>query len=144
MILDIDFFKRVNDEYGHVAGDEVLLRLSQKMKQDFRYTDLLFRFGGEEFVIILEPIPSAMAQATLERFRKNIAEYQFPLVGATTVSIGYAKITENDFPATILGYADKALYFGKEHGRNCVYNYEALIESGELGESSTEGTVDLF
>jgi len=144
VMLDIDFFKRVNDEYGHVAGDEVLLRLSQKMKECFRQTDLLFRFGGEEFVIVLDPIPLDMAQATLERFRRSVAEYQFPYVGKVTISIGYAMITENDFPATILDYSDKALYYAKEHGRNSVHSYELLIKYGALEVVAELGSIDLF
>lgn len=143
-ILDIDFFKRVNDEYGHIAGDEVLLRLSQKMMKCFRNSDFLFRFGGEEFVIILEPISIEMARAVLDRFRETIMEHQFPLVGTITVSIGFAKITENDFPATVLEYADKALYYSKDHGRNCVFNYEKLVEAGQLEETTIPGSVDLF
>jgi len=144
VMLDIDFFKRVNDEYGHVAGDEVLLRLSQQMQECFRQTDLLFRFGGEEFVIVLEPIPLEMAQATLERFRRSVAEHQFPYVGKVTISIGYAMITENDFPATVLDCSDKALYYAKEHGRNSVHNYELLIKYGALEVAAELGSVDLF
>jgi len=142
--LDIDFFKRVNDKFGHVAGDEVLLELSQKMKECFRYTDLLFRFGGEEFVIVLEPTPASMVWAALERFRKAIAEHNFPLVGSVTVSIGYAKIEENDYPVTILDYADKALYYSKEHGRNCINSYEQLVASGEIERPEVTGSIDLF
>jgi len=144
VMLDIDFFKRVNDEYGHVAGDEVLLHMSQKMQECFRHTDLLFRFGGEEFVIVLDPIPSEMAQATLERFRNTVSEHAFPYVGKVTISIGYAMITEHDFPATVLDYADKALYYAKEHGRNCVHNYELLIKYGGLDVIEEAGSIDLF
>lgn len=64
-IIDIDHFKNINDKFGHVCGDEVLLMLSQRMKAFFRSSDLIFRFGGEEFVIILEPIPLEMAEHTL-------------------------------------------------------------------------------
>lgn len=144
VLLDVDFFKRVNDEYGHVAGDEVLLRLSQKMRQNFRHTDLLFRFGGEEFIIVLEPVSFEMAEAALERFRKSIAGHQFPLVGCITVSIGFSRISEADFPAAALGCADKALYYIKEHGRNGVANYEQLLQAGLLEEKTVTGSIDLF
>jgi len=143
-MIDIDYFKNVNDEYGHVAGDEVLLRLSQKMQACFRNSDLLFRFGGEEFVVVLEPIPKDMVQAKLDKFRNIIEEYSFPYIGKLTISIGYAKITESDFPATILDCADKALYYAKDHGRNSVYNYESLLENGELDDTVEAGSVDLF
>jgi len=144
-ILDIDFFKRVNDNYGHLYGDEVLLLLSQQMKSFFRSSDLLFRFGGEEFVIVLEPIPEPMAERTLERFRRSIEQFEFPAVGNITISIGFAKISENDYPPNVIEQADKALYYAKEHGRNAVYGYQQLIESNLLTLPQTEeGSVDLF
>jgi len=143
-VIDVDLFKRVNDEHGHVVGDEVLLRLAQKMQNSFRSSDLLFRFGGEEFVVVLEPVSFAMAELALERFRASVATHVFPLVGKITISIGFARISENDFPTTILDHADKALYFAKDHGRNRVYNYENLLASGRLKPLHEEGTVDLF
>ncbi len=143
-ILDIDHFKRVNDTYGHVYGDEVLLVFSQKMKSCFRSSDLLFRFGGEEFLVVLEPIPFENANSTLERFRQTVADHDFPLVGKVTISIGFVKITEDDYPPTVLEYADKALYYAKEHGRNSVYSYESLLEKGKLTEEENSGSVDLF
>ena len=143
-MLDIDHFKRINDTFGHLFGDEVILLISQKMKQFFRSSDLLFRFGGEEFVIILEPIPDEMAKRTFDRFRKTIADHPFPQVGPTTVSIGYAMITNNDFPHVILERADKALYYAKEHGRNCVYNFEELLESGEAKVKGKAGATIFF
>lgn len=143
-VIDVDFFKRVNDEHGHVVGDEVLLRLAQKMQSSFRSSDLLFRFGGEEFVVVLEPVSFDMAELALERFRASVATHAFPLVGKITISIGFARISENDFPTTILDYADKALYYAKDQGRNRVYNYESLLDSGCLQPLHEEGTVDLF
>lgn len=144
VIIDIDHFKKVNDTYGHVCGDEVILMLSQKMRECFRNTDLLFRFGGEEFVIILEPIPEEMAKLTLQRFRKTIEKSRFPLVGSITISIGYSKISKSDYPPTVLDNADKALYYAKENGRNRVYSYEELVESRVFVESDKSGSVDLF
>lgn len=143
-MLDIDHFKRINDTYGHVYGDEVILMLSQKMKQVFRDNDLLFRFGGEEFLVVLEPVPREDAGIALERFRKVMAEHVFSQVGQVTVSIGFAGITENDFPQTILEFADKALYYAKEHGRNCCFNYETLVAGGHLTAAQESGSVDLF
>jgi len=144
VILDVDFFKRVNDQFRHIAGDEILLDLAQKMAACFRRADYLFRFGGEEFVIILEPVTREMARAVLERFRKTIAEYKLPLIGEMTISIGFAKITEHDFPMTVLARADEALYYAKQHGRNCVFNYEQLIDEGRLEKTLVENSIDLF
>ncbi len=143
-MLDIDHFKHINDTYGHLYGDEVILMLSQKMKQVFREGDLLFRFGGEEFLVVLEPVPMEDAHHALERFRKAMADHVFPQIGKVTVSIGFAGITANDFPQTIVEYADKALYFAKDHGRNCCYNYETLVAEGKLEAAQESGSIDLF
>ena len=144
VVLDFDGFKLINDTYGHSYGDEVLLILSQKMKQCFRKKDLLFRFGGDEFVIILEPVTLNEAHDALERFRLTVANHEFPQIGTITISTGFAKICDKDYPPSILEKADKALYFAKENGRNCIYNYEALITDGKLKEKKTSGSIDLF
>jgi diguanylate cyclase (GGDEF)-like protein len=143
-MIDIDDFKRINDTYGHLFGDEVILMLSQKMRNFFRNTDLLFRFGGEEFVIILEPTSPAMAKQTFERFSRIIAGYEFPQVGRTTVSTGYARIMENDYPHAILERADKALYFAKENGKNCVFSYDELLANGLLSQQQSRISTELF
>lgn len=143
-ILDIDHFKRINDTYGHVYGDEVILLLAQQMRASFRQSDVLFRFGGEEFVMLIAAQDESVAQAALERFRQFIAGHAFPQVGHVTVSIGYARITENDYPEIVLDRADKALYFAKQNGRNSVHGFEALTERGELAAPLALGSIDLF
>lgn len=142
--LDVDHFKRVNDVHGHICGDEVLLSLAHLMRSFFRRSDLLFRFGGEEFVVVLSPITQPNAEAALERFRRIVSEHQFPLVDHITVSMGYEKIGPEDFPRMVLEKADRALYFAKAHGRNCVKHYSHLIETGQLNAVETSSTVDLF
>ena len=144
VVLDFDGFKHINDTYGHSYGDEVLLILSQRMKHCFRKTDLLFRFGGDEFVIILEPISYEEAMEALERFRIAVATHEFPQIGTVTISTGFARITQKDFPPAVLEKADKALYYAKQNGRNCIFNYEALISAGKLKEQKTSGSIDLF
>ncbi|MGP1666813.1 MAG: diguanylate cyclase domain-containing protein [Rhodanobacter sp.] len=144
-ILDIDHFKRVNDTYGHIYGDEVILLLAQQMRACFRNEDVLFRFGGEEFVVLLNVVDETAVSAVLERFRARMAAYAFPQVDQITVSIGYARIGVGDYPATVIDRADKALYYSKEHGRNCTHGYEALIGNGLLTtEVLVQGSVDLF
>ncbi|MCO4799243.1 MAG: GGDEF domain-containing protein [Colwelliaceae bacterium] len=144
-IIDIDLFKKVNDKYGHLYGDEVLLLLSQLMQQSFRQNDLLFRFGGEEFVIIFEPIPEEKAHFVLNKFRQLVEKYDFPMVGKVTISIGYAKVTESDHPKSVFDNADKALYYSKENGRNCLHNYESLVEQSLVVNSIVEeGDIELF
>ncbi|MBQ4856014.1 GGDEF domain-containing protein [Rhodanobacter sp. B2A1Ga4] len=143
-ILDIDHFKRINDNYGHVYGDEVILLLAQQMRACFRRSDVLFRFGGEEFVILFGPTGQATVHAVLERFRRRIAEHVFPQVGSVTVSIGYAGVGRHDYPASALDRADKALYFAKQHGRNGICGYEDLSARGLLGREMAAGSIDLF
>ena len=143
-IFDIDHFKRINDSYGHIYGDEVILLLAQQMRTSFRQHDVLFRFGGEEFVILFGATDEATVHAVLERFRRHIAEHVFPQVGHITVSIGYARVGSHDYPATVLDRADKALYFAKENGRNSTYGYESLSQRGVLGRAMAAGTIDLF
>lgn len=143
-VIDIDLFKQVNDKFGHIYGDEVLLTLSQLMNHSFRQNDLLFRFGGEEFVIILEPISDNDVVKLLESFRAKVSQHKFPMVGKITVSIGFAKVADSVHPKSIFDNADKALYYAKEAGRNKVCNYEQLVASGDIFEHEEEGDIELF
>jgi len=143
-ILDIDHFKQVNDTYGHVLGDEVILLLAQRMRHCFRRGDVLFRFGGEEFVVLFGSISETEVRAVLERFRQLVADSAFPQVGRVTISAGYAGVGRHDYPESVLGRADKALYFVKNHGRNGVRGYEDLRERGELEDDIAAGSIDLF
>ena len=131
-VLDVDHFKNVNDNFGHSIGDEMLLLISTLMRSSFRAYDKLFRFGGEEFVVLLKPTEECNAQAAFERFRKKIEAFDFPQAGRITVSIGFVRIRLDDQPSVVLERADAALYWAKEHGRNQVANYESLIAGGLL------------
>jgi diguanylate cyclase (GGDEF)-like protein len=122
--LDIDHFKRVNDSYGHLLGDEVLLHFSQLMQRHFRYTDFLFRFGGEEFIVLLSNSDAEGAAQAFERFRKAVEEFDFPAVGRVTVSIGYTQMMVGMLPTTLVDWSDRALYEAKDGGRNRVVYYE--------------------
>lgn len=131
-IVDIDKFKSINDNYGHLFGDEVLLLVARLMKQNFRGADQLFRFGGEEFVAILDSASSIGAEIAFERLRASIEAHAFPQVGRVTISLGYTRITAQDAPGSCVERADAALYYAKHHGRNNIRHHEALIASGEL------------
>lgn len=143
-IFDIDHFKNVNDEFGHLIGDEVLLMFSQLMTQTYRDKDLLFRFGGEEFVGVFECASPDDIQPVLDRFREIISSFEFPQVGRVTVSAGYTKISAHDDSSQLIDRADVALYFAKNHGRNRVCHYEKLIADGVLLENKKEGDIELF
>lgn len=123
-IIDIDFFKKINDTYGHSCGDYVLREVAYLAMQTFRKTDMIFRYGGEEFAVILTETDLANALIPCERLRKNIEMYPFRYGDRdfqVTVSIGVCN--KNDLITTsheFFEQADKALYDAKEKGRNQV------------------------
>ncbi|MDH5181561.1 MAG: GGDEF domain-containing protein [Gammaproteobacteria bacterium] len=131
-VLDIDHFKNINDNFGHVYGDEILTLFSQLLEHSFRDDDMLFRYGGEEFVILLKNVDLEKAVNILNRFREQIAATEFPTIGHITASIGYTMLdTQNPIPV-IIDRADQALYFSKNHGRNRTSGYEDLVRRGEI------------
>lgn len=143
-IFDIDHFKRVNDVYGHLIGDEVLLLFSQLMSKTFRETDPLFRFGGEEFVAIFACAHQDDIHTVLNRFRDVLAAYRFPQVGHVTVSIGCTQVFADSVSSTVIQHADQALYYAKQHGRNRICYYEALLADGLIENEDKQGEVELF
>src|SRR5450830_297876 len=144
-MIDIDHFKRVNDNYGHLIGDEVLLLLARLMRASFRFHDQLYRFGGEEFVVLMRCNGESEAADALTRFRTTTEEYLFPQVGHITVSIGFSEVKTGDTPSGAFERADKAVYYAKEHGRNQVSSYAALIARGDLVDlTANVGDIELF
>ncbi len=142
-VVDIDHFKRVNDTFGHLFGDEVLLRMGKLMRDTFRGADRLFRFGGEEFVVILNAPDETMAAAGFNRFRNSVEGHEFPQVGRVTCSIGFTAVSAMDVPTDVVGRADEALYYAKEHGRNQVCCYERLVIEGAIAKATeAEAPVD--
>ena len=126
--MDIDFFKKVNDTYGHQYGDYVLKTVADLMKQSFRKTDLLYRYGGEELVMIMPETNIEGAIIPVQRLRRMVEEYDFDYNGVkakVTVSIGLTMNYQNlNNSADILKSADEALYRAKEEGRNRVILHE--------------------
>ncbi|MFH2140442.1 MAG: GGDEF domain-containing protein [Pseudomonadota bacterium] len=123
MVLDIDYFKRVNDSYGHLVGDAALKSLADIMQHNLRPHDLLVRYGGEEFAILLPDTSLADARAIAERLRKMVAANEVVSHGVAfkiTVSSGIASIGNVDEMETSFAQADEALYRAKEGGRNRV------------------------
>jgi len=144
-VIDIDHFKNVNDNFGHLIGDEVLLLLARQMRANFRFHDQLYRFGGEEFVVLMRCADHADAVAALERFRRQIEQHAFPQVGRITISIGFAPLRDNDTPSGAFDRADKAVYHAKSHGRNQTCSFTALVASGDLIDTSDGAEeVDFF
>jgi diguanylate cyclase (GGDEF)-like protein len=127
VMLDIDHFKLINDSKGHLIGDEVLLLLAQQMNDSFRENDLLFRYGGEEFAMVLMDIEPEQAQLTLDRFREKIASHPFPNTKQVTVSIGYTLFDKSLNINELIGQADTALYYCKSTTRNAAHSYQELV-----------------
>lgn len=143
-VIDIDHFKRVNDGFGHLIGDEVLLLVARIMRSTFRHDDRLYRFGGEEFVVLVRASDEAGAEAVFERFRQNVQTYQFPQVGTITISIGFTQMRHGDTPSAAFERADKVVYKAKAHGRNQVRCYEQEPEFSGHAESHDSSDVELF
>jgi diguanylate cyclase (GGDEF)-like protein len=121
MMIDVDDFKAFNDKYGHIAGDRVLIAVADALREFLRPTDLVARFGGDEFAALLPEIHIKQARQTAERIRQQIAALSpLSLSTAITVSIGISDRADNDDVATLVQRADAALYDAKESGRNRV------------------------
>lgn len=144
-VLDIDRFKSINDTYGHLIGDEVLMLVARLLRQASRLEDPLFRMGGEEFVILLQPTTQKNAVHTLNRLRETISAYPFPKVGKVTISGGFSQVLGFDAPADILDRADEALYYAKAHGRNQIHCYENLVDLKLIERKSVNTSeIELF
>ncbi len=144
-VLDIDHFKRINDNFGHLYGDDVLLIFADRMKSHFAAETSLYRFGGEEFVVMLSQ-PEEEVERELEGFRALIKSHHFPQVGQVTVSIGYTAVSTNQIASEIISRADQALYYAKENGRNRICSYEHLVRQGKLMQEAEQegGDIELF
>jgi two-component system cell cycle response regulator len=125
LILDIDFFKSINDGHGHDAGDDVLREFAIRIRKSIRNIDLACRYGGEEFVIVMPETDMGVATMVAERLRRKIASEPFPIQDGAkqlpvTLSIGIAALGAGDNVAAMLKRADQALYRAKRDGRNRV------------------------
>ena len=143
-LVDIDRFKTINDTYGHLFGDEVLLLLTRLMTSTFRGADKLFRFGGEECVIILDAASENGAFIAFERLRTAVEAFEFPQIGRLTISMGSTRIGARDTPTTCVHRADAALYYAKQHGRNHLRDFESLVSTGELVAPAVDTDVEMF
>lgn len=144
-VVDIDHFKRVNDGFGHLIGDEVLVLVARIMRQSFRHYDRLYRFGGEEFVVLLRGGDEEDAKAAFERFRTNVESYLFPQVKTVTISLGFTEVQHQDTPNQAFSRADQGVYQAKHQGRNRVLCYEGLVRDGVIKvEGDHVGDVELF
>ncbi len=124
MVWGIDFFKQVNERYGHQAGDKVLKVVAQVLQKNLRETDFVARFGGEEFVSLMPETTLGGGYKVVEKIRGIIEKLEFHYRGdnvKVTISCGISLFVENDIPDSAFSRADKALYQAKEQGCNrCI------------------------
>lgn len=123
LMIDLDFFKHVNDTLGHLAGDRVLIKCCEICQAELREVDILGRFGGEEFIVVMPASDIDGACIAAERIRAGVARYDFreiQLDTTLTVSIGVAEVQPKDSVELLIARADSALYRAKDSGRNCI------------------------
>jgi diguanylate cyclase len=121
-VWDVDHFKRINDTYGHQAGDKVLKVVAKLLSTQVRETDFVARYGGEEFIILLPETDLAQARMVTEKIRAAVESCEFHYRGERvliTISCGLAQFREQDDPDTVFARADAAMYRAKAAGRNC-------------------------
>jgi len=143
-VADLDHFKRINNQYGHLFGDDILIHIAHILKESFRDRDLIFRYSGEKFTIIIHEVSVEVANNILERLRSNIIDYEFPLDIKISVSIGFT-LMMGATPDVLFDHAEKALYYAKENGRNKVCLYEDLKQQGLLADQNEDDSnIDFF
>lgn len=119
IFIDIDSFKAINDQFGHLVGDRILIELSNCLSQNLRETDYIGRWGGEEFLIICTDTNGHQALEVAEKMRRHIESHEFKRPKKVTASFGISEIVAEDDITTLTKRADQALYKAKEAGRNC-------------------------
>jgi len=120
ILIDIDYFKQVNDKYGHITGDRVLIEFAQILNNHIRRSDIVGRWGGEEFLIILPSTSKEEAKELAKKLQLFIEAFEFPEIESLTASFGIATFTPDSTIESLLKSADEALYCSKENGRNQI------------------------
>lgn len=143
-LFDVDHFKRINDRYGHLFGDEVLLLLARSLRQRLRDDDRCFRYGGEEFAVVLGPMNRVAAASVMERLRRAVESHPFPQVGQVTISVGCAELVPGVAPLDLIDCADRALYEAKRGGRNRVVFADCRPDRPGADSERRFGEVELF
>jgi diguanylate cyclase (GGDEF)-like protein len=132
-MIDVDYFKKVNDTFGHAVGDLVLQEVVNCYRRNVRVADIVGRYGGEEFVLMLPDTPLLNAELLAERLRKEVAELRIPCGGEevrVSISLGIAELgAAGESLDELLHQSDCALYEAKRTGRNCVRTFKKEMDS---------------
>lgn len=128
LMIDIDHFKKINDTFGHQAGDGVLRVVCELIEASVRNADQLFRVGGEEFCLLATVVNKEDVHILAEKLRQMVASHTFAEINKVTISIGIAHFREGDTQESIYARADEAMYEAKRMGRNCIASSEASIQ----------------
>ena len=138
VLLDLDHFKRVNDEFGHLVGDQVLVEFAKLIQATVRQVDAIYRWGGEEFLIVCPETPPELVSNLTERVLDGVRQHRFPTLRTMTVSAGIANLGASDTMTSLLQRADEALYQAKTAGRDriCLAPDVSPRDATETGDPS--------
>ncbi len=140
----VDNFSILSDKNGHLIAEEVLLLVARIMNNTFRTYDRIYRFGNEQFAVLMHCPDEALVLAAFERFRVNMEKFNFPQVGRVTASAGFTRISADDSPDTALERAERVVDYAQHHGHNKVFSHADLVRKGFFGDVAKTGDVDLF
>jgi diguanylate cyclase (GGDEF)-like protein len=142
--VSVDHFAALSDKGGHLIAEEVLLLVARIMNNTFRTYDRIYRFGGEQFAVLMHCPDEALVLAAFERFRANMEKFNFPQIGRVTACAGFTRITPDDSPSTALERAERVVDYAQHHGFNKVFSHADLVRQGIFDDVSKTGAVDLF
>jgi diguanylate cyclase (GGDEF)-like protein len=142
--VSVDHFGVINDKNGHLIAEEVLLLVARIMNNTFRTYDRIYRFGGEQFAVLMHCPDEALVLAAFERFRVNMEKFNFPQVGKVTACGGFTRISADDSPSTALERAERAVDYAQHNGGNQVFSHIELVRKGAFQDTPHVGGVDLF
>lgn len=142
--VSVDNFDVLGNKNGHLIAEEVLLLVARIMNNTFRTYDRIYRFGGEQFAVLMHCPDEALVLAAFERFRGNMEKFNFPQVGRVTASAGFTRISADDSPSTALERAERAVEYAQHHGHNKVFSHAELLRQSLIDGETQTGAVDLF
>jgi diguanylate cyclase (GGDEF)-like protein len=142
--INVDHFGQMSDKNGHLIAEEVLLLVARIMNNTFRTYDRIYRFGGEQFAVLMHCPDEALVLATFERLRLNIEKFNFPQVGSITISAGFTRVSPDDSPSTALERTERTVDYAQQHGHNKVLSHAELVRMGIYGDAPKVGAVEVF